>query len=135
MLSFRKGLILKSPSAHQLHSVTACTILRKVDHTDKEKQAKVTHACCRLNRLISNLQGHSSQRETLRNILCVFQVAEIQLLSSKLEVQNSHLSSDLSLCKNDKNDMSTKGTKDLELRQKSHDEQVGIRGKRWKKIY
>ncbi|KAM4547859.1 plasmalemma vesicle associated protein b [Odontesthes bonariensis] len=52
------------------------------------------------------------------------QVAEIQALSSQLEVLNTRLTSELQQCEHNHNEMVTKTTKEMELKQKAHDDQV-----------
>lgn len=54
------------------------------------------------------------------------QVAEIQELSSRLEVQNSHFNSDLQQCERTRKEASAEATKQLQLLQKTHDNQVGL---------
>lgn len=53
-----------------------------------------------------------------------FQVAEIQALSSRLEVQNLHLTSDLQQCERSRNETIIETTRQLQLKQKTHDDQV-----------
>lgn len=53
-----------------------------------------------------------------------FQVAEIQASSSRLEVQNSHLNSDLQQCERSRTEAAAEAAKQLQLKQKTHDDQV-----------
>lgn len=53
-----------------------------------------------------------------------FQVAEIQELSSRLEVQNNHLSSQLQTCERTRGEAAAETAKQLEQKQKAHDDQV-----------
>lgn len=58
------------------------------------------------------------------NTFFFFQVAEIQALSSRLAVQNSHLTSDLQQCERSRSETVADANKQLQLKQKSHDDQV-----------
>lgn len=51
-------------------------------------------------------------------------MAEIQALSSRMEVQNSHLNSDLQQCERNRREAAAESTKQLQLKQKTHDDQV-----------
>lgn len=51
-------------------------------------------------------------------------MAEIQGLSSRLEVQNSHLNSDLQQCERTRSEAAAEAAKQLQLNQKTHDDQV-----------
>lgn len=57
-------------------------------------------------------------------MISFFQVAEIQRLSSRLEVQNSHFASDLQQCKVSHSQTVADADRQLQLKQKTHDEQV-----------
>ena len=52
------------------------------------------------------------------------QVAEIQALSSSMEVQNSHLTSDLQQCERNRSETVAEAARQLQLKQKNHDDQV-----------
>lgn len=52
-------------------------------------------------------------------------MAEIQALSSRLEVQNAHLTSDMQQCEHSRSETSAEAAKQLELKQKAHDDKVG----------
>lgn len=60
-----------------------------------------------------------------REMISLLQVAEIQATSSRLEVQNVHLNTDLQLCQRTRSEMAAEAAKQLELKQKTHDDQVG----------
>lgn len=51
-------------------------------------------------------------------------MAEIQALSSQKEVLSRHLSTELQQCEDKKKDAITMATRELELKQKAHDDQV-----------
>lgn len=60
-----------------------------------------------------------------RGMISFSQVAEIQATSSRLEVQSVHLNTDLQLCQRTRSEMAAEAAKQLELKQKTHDDQVG----------
>lgn len=65
-----------------------------------------------------------------------FQVAEIQAKSSEMEVKNSHLNSDLQKCERIRTEEAAEFAKQLQLKQKTHDDQVDYAidvcvGRRW----
>lgn len=64
----------------------------------------------------------------MKKLLIFFQVAEIQGLSSRLEVQNSHLTSDLKQCERSRNETIADAARQLQVKQKGHDDQVGTTG-------
>ncbi len=51
-------------------------------------------------------------------------MAEIQTLSSQLEVQNAHLNSDLQKCERARAEAAAEAAKQLQLQQKTHDDEV-----------
>lgn len=53
-----------------------------------------------------------------------FQVAEIQALSSRLEVKTSHLSTDLQKCERSRSELEVETSKQLQHKQKTHDDMV-----------
>ncbi len=53
-----------------------------------------------------------------------FQVAEIQALSSRMEVQNTHLNSDLQQCERSRSEAAAETARQLELKQTTHDKKV-----------
>lgn len=53
-------------------------------------------------------------------------MVQIQLLSSQLEVENTFLNSERQQCERNYNDAVAKAANDLELKQKAHDDQVGV---------
>lgn len=55
-----------------------------------------------------------------------FQVAEIQGLSSRLVVQNSHMSTALQECQLSATKTLRENTNQLQLKQKNHDDQVHL---------
>lgn len=57
-----------------------------------------------------------------------FQVAEIQALSSRLEVQNIHLTSDVQQCERSRSEAIAEAAAQLQLKQKTHDDQVDFMG-------
>lgn len=57
-------------------------------------------------------------------MLFFFQVAEIQAKSSRLEVQNSHLTSDRQQCERVRGETVAEAAMQLQLKQKTHDDQV-----------
>lgn len=65
-----------------------------------------------------------------------FQVADIQAKSSEMEVKNSYLNSDLQKCERIRTEAAAESTKQLQLNQKTHDDQVdyvidACVGRRW----
>lgn len=52
------------------------------------------------------------------------QVANIQDLSSRLEVHNIHLNSDLQTCERSRKEAAAQATTELQLKQRTHDDQV-----------
>lgn len=64
-----------------------------------------------------------------------FQVAEIQAKSSEMEVKNSYLNSDLQKCERIRTEAAAESAKQLQLNQKTHDDQVDYVflcvGRRW----
>lgn len=59
-----------------------------------------------------------------------FQVAEIHAQSSRLEVTNSHLTSDLGVCEQSKKEAAADAEKQRQEKQTIHDNQVDVGGRR-----
>lgn len=62
--------------------------------------------------------------QLLKKMFFFFQVAEIQSLSSRLEVQNIHVTSDLQQCERTRTEAAAEAAQQLQLKQKTHDDQV-----------
>ncbi|XP_061594783.1 plasmalemma vesicle associated protein b [Cololabis saira] len=83
----------------------------------REQMETIRNSCTNLSREVEN--KFQLYLDNVGN-----KVAEIQSLSSEQEVLNSHLKSEVSQCKNDKTEIATKAAKDLEIKQKTHDNRV-----------
>ncbi|KAM6921966.1 plasmalemma vesicle associated protein b [Xenentodon cancila] len=83
----------------------------------REQMETIRNSCTNLSRDVEN--KFQLYLDNVGN-----KVAEIQSLSSKMEVLNSQLRSELSQCKIDKTEIATKAAKDLELKQKTHDDRL-----------
>lgn len=82
-----------------------------------EQMEKIRNSCTNLSRDVE-----SKFQLYLDNVGS--KVSQIQSLSSQMEVLNSHLTSDLQQCNDNHREMISKAAKDLELKQKAHDDQV-----------
>ncbi|XP_013862794.1 plasmalemma vesicle associated protein b [Austrofundulus limnaeus] len=85
--------------------------------SQNERLEKIKNSCTNLSRDIEN--KFQLYLDNVGN-----KVAEIQSLSSQLEVLNRYLTSDLQQCKQTHSEAVSKAAKDLELKQKAHDDQV-----------
>ncbi|KAM9761589.1 plasmalemma vesicle associated protein b isoform 1-T2 [Menidia menidia] len=85
--------------------------------SQREEMEEIRNNCSNLSRDVE----HRFQ-QYLNNVGS--QVAEIQSLSSRLEVLNTRLTSELQQCERNHNEMVTKTTNDLKLKQKNHDDQM-----------
>ncbi|XP_038571358.1 plasmalemma vesicle associated protein b isoform X2 [Micropterus salmoides] len=85
--------------------------------SQKEQMEKIRNSCTNLSRDVE----HKFQLylDKVGN-----KVAEIQDLSSRLEVQNSHLTSDLQQCERNHSEAAREAANQLQLKQKAHDDQV-----------
>lgn len=82
-----------------------------------ERMEKIRNSCTNLSKDVEN-----KFQVYLDNV--GRKVSEIQALSSQLEVLNLRLTSDLQQCTDNHKEMISKAAKDLELKQKAHDDQV-----------
>nr|XP_020458543.1 plasmalemma vesicle-associated protein-like isoform X2 [Monopterus albus]XP_020458545.1 plasmalemma vesicle-associated protein-like isoform X2 [Monopterus albus] len=85
--------------------------------SQKEQMEKIRNSCTNLSRDVEN--KFQLYLDNVGN-----QVAKIQALSSRLEVQNSHLTADLKLCEHSRNVTAAEAARQLELNQKTHDDKV-----------
>ncbi|XP_041648136.1 plasmalemma vesicle associated protein b [Cheilinus undulatus] len=85
--------------------------------SQREQMEKIKNSCTNLSRDVEN-------KFQLYLDKVGDKVAEIQALSSRLEVQNSHFSSDLKKCEQNRKEMEAEAAKQLQLKQQTHDDQV-----------
>ncbi|KAM7012125.1 plasmalemma vesicle associated protein b [Tautogolabrus adspersus] len=85
--------------------------------SQREQMEKIRNSCTNLSRDVEN--KFQLYLDKVGN-----KVAEIQALSSRLEVQNSHLSSDLKKCEQNRSEKEAEASKLLQLKQQMHDDQV-----------
>lgn len=85
--------------------------------SQREQMEKIKNSCTNLSRDVEN-------KFQLYLDKVGDKVAEIQALSSRLEVQSSHLSSDLKKCEQNRKDMEAENSRQLQLKQQTHDDQV-----------
>uniref|UniRef100_UPI0037E7B4FF plasmalemma vesicle associated protein b n=1 Tax=Semicossyphus pulcher TaxID=241346 RepID=UPI0037E7B4FF len=85
--------------------------------SQQEQMEKIRNSCTNLSRDVEN--KFQLYLDKVGN-----KVAEIQSLSSRLEVRNTHLNSDLQKCELNHSETVAEATKKLELKQKTHDDQV-----------
>lgn len=97
---------------------------------NKRKRSTNTHSDRQVVKTIrSNLTEPSGNVYSFFNRACILfsQVAEIHAESSRLEVTNTHLTSDLALCENTGKEAAADAAKQLRQKQTAHDNQVGTR--------
>ncbi|XP_074524726.1 plasmalemma vesicle associated protein b [Halichoeres trimaculatus] len=85
--------------------------------SQQEQMEKIRNSCTNLSRDVEN--KFQLYLDKVGN-----KVAEIQALSSRLEVKTSHLSADLQKCERTRSEMEVESSKLLELKQKAHDDKV-----------
>lgn len=85
--------------------------------SQQEQMEKIRNSCTNLSRDVEN--KFQLYLDKVGN-----KVAEIQILSSRLEVQNAHLNSDLQQCERTRSEAAAQATKELQDKQKTHDDQV-----------
>ncbi|XP_056234814.1 plasmalemma vesicle associated protein b [Seriola aureovittata] len=85
--------------------------------SQQEQMEKIRNSCTNLSRDVEN--KFQLYLDNVGN-----KVAEIQAMSSRLEVQNSHLMSDLQQCEKNRSETVAEAARQLQLKQKTHDDQV-----------
>ncbi|XP_028259808.1 plasmalemma vesicle associated protein b [Parambassis ranga] len=85
--------------------------------SQQEQMEKIRNSCTNLSRDVEN--KFQLYLDNVGN-----KVAEIQALSSRLEVQNTYLNSDLQLCRRSHSEAVSEAARELELKQKTHDDQM-----------
>ncbi|XP_051232862.1 plasmalemma vesicle associated protein b [Dicentrarchus labrax] len=85
--------------------------------SQQEQMEKIRNSCTNLSRDVEN--KFQLYLDKVGN-----KVAEIQILSSRLEVQNKHLNSDLQQCERSRSEAIADAAQQLQLKQKTHDDQV-----------
>lgn len=85
--------------------------------SQQEQMEKIRNSCTNLSRDVEN--KFQMYLDNVGN-----KVAEIQSLSSRLEVQNAHLTSDMQQCESSRSETVADAAKQLQLKQKAHDDQV-----------
>ncbi|XP_029004054.1 plasmalemma vesicle associated protein b [Betta splendens] len=85
--------------------------------SQREQMEKIKNSCTNLSRDVEN--KFQVYLDNVGN-----KVAEIQALSSRLEVQNSHLTSDWQQCERSRNQTIAETTRQLQLKQVAHDDQM-----------
>nr|XP_061790963.1 plasmalemma vesicle associated protein b [Nerophis lumbriciformis] len=85
--------------------------------SQQEQMEKIRNSCTNLSRDVEN-----KFQLYLDNVGS--KVAQIQALSSRLEVQNSHLSADLQRCEHNRSETIAETGRQLQLKQKAHDEKM-----------
>uniref|UniRef100_A0A7N9AUQ3 Plasmalemma vesicle associated protein b n=1 Tax=Mastacembelus armatus TaxID=205130 RepID=A0A7N9AUQ3_9TELE len=87
--------------------------------SQKGQMEKIRNSCSNLSRDVEN-----KFQLYLDNV--GKKVSEIQATSSRLEVRNSHLTSDLQQCERNRTETAVEVTRQQQLKQKIHDDQVDI---------
>lgn len=85
--------------------------------SQQEQMEKIRNSCTNLSRDVEN--KFQLYLDNVGNT-----VAKIQVVSSRLEVQNAHLNSDLKQCEDTRREAAAQATKELQDKQKTHDNQV-----------
>ncbi|XP_062250636.1 plasmalemma vesicle associated protein b [Platichthys flesus] len=85
--------------------------------SQQEQMEKIRNSCTNLSRDVEN--KFQIYLDKVGN-----KVSEIQALSSRLEVQTVHLSSDLQQCETNRSRTIAEAARELQLKQKTHDDQV-----------
>lgn len=122
----------KEDFAHSLDGITTVTrdFLSRINNlfphqltfhltcdSQQEQMEKIRNSCTNLSRDVEN--KFQLYLDKVGN-----KVSEIQALSSRLEVQNSLLNSDLQQCVHSRSEAAAEAAKQLELKQKTHDDKV-----------
>lgn len=122
----------KEDFAHSLDGIKIVTgdFLNRINHlfphqltfhltcdSQQEQMEKIRNSCTNLSRDVEN--KFQLYLDNVGN-----KVAEIQALSSRMEVQNAHLASDLQQCERTRKETAAEAARQLELKQKTHDDQV-----------
>ncbi|XP_022607265.1 plasmalemma vesicle-associated protein-like isoform X2 [Seriola dumerili] len=122
----------KEDFAQSLNGITAVTrdFLNRINNlfphqltfhltcdSQQEQMEKIRNSCTNLSRDVEN--KFQLYLDNVGN-----KVAEIQAMSSRLEVQNSHLTSDLQQCEQNRSETVAEAARQLQLKQKTHDDQV-----------
>uniref|UniRef100_A0A8C6NYV9 Plasmalemma vesicle associated protein b n=1 Tax=Nothobranchius furzeri TaxID=105023 RepID=A0A8C6NYV9_NOTFU len=90
-------------------------------NSQKEQLEKIKSSCTNLSRDVENkFQLYLNSVGNKASGLC------IQAQSSKMEVQIKYLNSSLQRCEQKHSELIARAAKDLELKQKAHDDQVGL---------
>lgn len=95
---------------HQLTFHLSCA-------SQTEKMEKIRNSCTNLSTDVENKFQIYLDRVGDK-------VSQIQVMSSQLEVQNTRLDSDLKTCERARTESASQASKQLELKQKNHDDQV-----------
>lgn len=85
--------------------------------SQQEQMEKIRNSCTNLSRDVEN--KFQLYLDNVGN-----KVAEIQAMSSRLEVENLHATANLKQCEQDLRETIAKNTKQIELNQKTHDDKV-----------
>ncbi|XP_061540388.1 plasmalemma vesicle associated protein b isoform X2 [Phycodurus eques] len=122
----------KEDFAHSLDGIQSVTrdFLNKINNlfphqmtfhltceSQQEQMEKIRNSCTNLSRDVEN--KFQLYLDNVGN-----KVAQIQGMSSRLEVQNSHLSADLQRCEHNRSDILAEVSKQLQLKEKNHDEEM-----------
>ncbi|XP_058493479.1 plasmalemma vesicle associated protein b [Solea solea] len=86
-------------------------------NSQQEQMEKIKNSCTNLSRDVEN--KFQVYLDNVGN-----KVAEIQALSSRLEVQHLHLTSDLQQCERDRREKLAEAARQVQHKQKTHDDQV-----------
>ncbi|XP_039985247.1 plasmalemma vesicle associated protein b [Xiphias gladius] len=122
----------KEDFAHSLDGITTVTrdFLNRINNlfphqltfhltcdSQQEQMEKIRNSCTNLSRDVEN--KFQLYLDNVGN-----KVAEIQALSSRMEVQNLHLTSDLQQCERNRSETVAEAARQRQLKQKTHDDQV-----------
>ncbi|XP_077440479.1 plasmalemma vesicle associated protein b isoform X1 [Vanacampus margaritifer] len=122
----------KEDFAHSLDGIQSVTrdFLNKINNlfphqltfhltlkSQQEQMEKIRNSCTNLSRDVEN--KFQLYLDNVGN-----KVAQIQAMSSRLEVQNSHFSADLQRCERTRNETIAETNRQLQLKQKTHDEKL-----------
>ncbi|XP_029285163.1 plasmalemma vesicle associated protein b [Cottoperca gobio] len=122
----------KEDFAHSLDGIKTVTsdFLKKINNlfphqltfhltceSQQEHMEKIRNSCTNLSRDVEN--KFQLYLDNVGN-----KVAEIQAMSSRLEVQNSHLTSEMQQCERTRRQTANETANQLQLKQKTHDDQV-----------
>lgn len=122
----------KEDFAHSLDGITTVTrdFLNRINNlfphqltfhltcdSQQEQMEKIRNSCTNLSRDVEN--KFQLYLDNVGN-----KVAEIQALSSRMEVHNTHLTSEMQQCERKRSQAVVDAARQLELKQKTHDDQV-----------